>query len=209
MRKHFFPMAALLAVSFPVFGQDLHHHNLDFGFGPAIPTGATSSYLGAAPLIGIHYGYRINRLFQADAGFQLAWNAAGNNQNPVYTNVGTIQGGDREYMFPLGGRLIVPQPWKRIELAAGGGTVYLHYSEVAPSGGEPGVSCYSCTSRGGWGGYGLATASYFLDENHNFRVGTTFQYISAGTSGDAVGNVPGIHTSDHWANLMFGFGISF
>jgi hypothetical protein len=193
------------------FGQppDVHHHNIDVGIGPGIPTGSTSDFLGAAPLVGFHYGFRFNKLFQADAGFQLAWNAAGNNQNPVFTNVGEIRGGDREYMFPLGGRIIIPQPWNRIEIAAGGGGVYLHYSEVAPTGGAVGVQCYSCTSRGGWGGYGLGNVSYFLDENHNFRVGATAQYISAGTNGDAVGNVPGFHTTDHWFNLMFGVGISF
>src|SRR5690242_14514236 len=75
------------------FGQtpDVHHHNLDVGIGPAIPTGSTTDFLGTAPLVGFHYGYRFNKLFQADAGFQLAWNAAGNNQNPVFTNVGEIQ----------------------------------------------------------------------------------------------------------------------
>ena len=187
----------------------IHHHNFDVGLGPGIPTGATSSYLGTAPLLGVHYGFRLNRFFQADAGFQVAWGAAGNTQNSVITDLGAIQGGDREYMFPLGGRLIIPQPFKRIELAAGGGGIYLHYSETAPTGGQFQVNCYSCTSRGGWGGYGLANASYFLDENHNFRLGTTFQYVSASTDGDAVGNVPGIHTSDHWINLMFGIGISF
>ena len=112
-------------------------------------------------------------------------------------------------MFPLGGRLIIPQPLRRVELSAGGGGIYLHYSETAPSNGYYQTSCYSCTSRSGWGGYGLANISYFLDENRTFRVGTTLQYVSATTNGEAVGNVPGIHTSDHWLNVSFGIGISF
>ena len=159
-------------------------------------------------MVALHYGFRLNRLFQVDAGLQVGWGAAG-NQNPVITDPGTVQGGDREWMIPLGGRLIIPQPLKRIELSAGGGAIYLHYSETAPSNAYYQVSCYSCTSRGGWGGYGLANVSYFLDENRNFRVGTTFQYVSAATNGANVGNVPGIRTSDHWANLSFGFGLSF
>jgi hypothetical protein len=100
-------------------------------------------------------------------------------------------------------------PLKRFEVSAGGGAMYLHYSETAPSNGYYSNNCYTCTSRGGWGGYGLANVSYFLDENHNFRVGTTLQYVSASTNGQAVGNVPALATTDHWMTLSFGFGLSF
>lgn len=190
-------------------GPDVHHHNIDVGLGPAIPTGPTSSFLSPAPMFAIHYGYRFNRLFQADAGLQMAWGAAGGNQNAVVTDFGQIQGGDHEWMLPLGGRIIIPQPLKRIEISAGGGAIYLHYKETAPSGGYYQVNCYSCTSRGGWGGYGLANVSYFLDENGTFRVGTTFQYVNGSTNGDPVGNVPPLKTTDHWANIVFNFGVSF
>ena len=193
-----------------VFGQsaDFHRNNIVAGIGPAIPIGSTGSYLGTAPLVKIAYGYRFNRYFQADAGLQMAFGAA-NNQNAVVTDVGQIQGGDHEFMIPLGGRVIVPLPFKRFEVSVGGGAMYLHYSETAPSNGYYSPSCYSCTSRGGWGGYGLGNVSYFLDENKNFRVGTTFQFVSASTNGQAVGNVPAIKTTDHWANLTFEFGLSF
>jgi len=188
--------------------DEVHHHNFAVGIGPAIPTGSSGTYLSTAPMAAFRYGYRLNRYLQADAGLQLAWGAA-NNQNAVVTDVGNVQGGDHEFMIPLGGRVILPVPFKRLELSAGGGGVYLHYSETAPSGGYYQINCYSCTSRGGWGGYGLANISYFLDSNRNFRVGTTFQYISATTNGQAVGNVVGLSTSDHWANLTFEFGLSF
>ena len=62
---------------------------------------------------------------------------------------------------------------------------------------------------GGWGGYGLANPSYFLDDAHNFRVGSTFQYVAGATNGQAVANFPATKTTDHWANLSFEFGISF
>jgi len=192
------------------FAQSEHvtHHNISVGLGPAIPTGFSSNYLGTAPMVAVRYGYRFNRYLQADAGLQLAWGAA-NNANAVVTDLGPIQGGDHEYMIPLGGRVIVPQPFQRLEMSLGGGGVHLHYSETAPSNGYYQVNCYSCTSRGGWGGYGLANVSYFLDSNQNFRVGTTFQFISGATNGQAVGNVSALHTSDHWATLTFEFGISF
>ncbi|MCC6362479.1 MAG: hypothetical protein IT165_03090 [Bryobacterales bacterium] len=210
MRTTCVALVALLSASIPMFGQseDVHHHNFSAGLGPAIPSGSSRNYLGTAPMFALRYGYRFNQFLQADAGLQLAWGAA-NNQNPVLTDLGTVQGGDHEYMFPLGGRVIIPTPFQRIEVSAGGGGVYLHYSETAPSNPYYQVSCYNCTSRGGWGGYGLANVSYFLDSNKTFRLGTTFQYISASTNGQAVGNVAALHTSDHWANLTFEFGISF
>ena len=194
------------------FGQaendEIHHHNLVFGVGPAIPVGNSTNYLSTAPFIRLGYGYRFNRLFQADVGLQLAFGAA-NNQNAVITDAGTVQGGDHEFMIPLGGRVYIPQPFRRIQMSVGGGGVYLHYSETAPSNGYYSSNCYSCTTRGGWGGYGLANVSYFLDSNHNFRVGTTLQYIAGSTNGQAVANFPAVRTTDHWMNLAFDFGFSF
>ncbi len=186
-----------------------HHNNVVVGVGPAIPTGSSTTFLGTAPLIKVAYGYRFSRFFQADAGFQMAFGAA-NNQNPVVTDFGTVRGGDHEFMIPLGGRVIIPTPFHRFEVSAGGGAAYLHYSETAPSGGgEFSINCFNCTSRGGWGGYGLANVSYFLDDSQIFHVGTTFQYIAGHTNGQAVANFPALRTSDHWANLTLEFGISF
>jgi hypothetical protein len=193
------------------FGQDeFQHHNVMVGVGAAIPTGSSTSYLNTAPLISFGYGYRFTRLFQADAGVQFAFGAA-NNQNAEITDFGTVQGGDHEIMVPLGGRIYIPQPFKRIEVSVGGGTMYLHYSETISSNAGYGYQnyCYSCTSRGGWGGYGMANVSYFLDSNHIFRVGTTVQYISASTNGAAVADIPALKTTDHWTNVLFQFGISF
>jgi hypothetical protein len=188
---------------------DYHHHNVVFGVGPAFPVGNTSTYLTTAPLINFAYGYRFNRLFQADAGLQMAFGAA-NNQNGEITDIGTIQGGDHEFMIPLGGRIYIPQPFKRFDVSAGGGTAYLHYSETVSSGSpDYSIGCYSCTSRDGWGGYGLGNVSYYLDSNRNFHVGTTVQFIAASTNGAAVGNVPALKTTDHWTNLLFEFGFSF
>ena len=202
-------LCCTLAVSGVAFSQeDFHRNNITAGVGPAIPVGNTTDYLSTAPLVSVGYGYRFDRWFQAEAGFQAAFGAA-NNQNAEETELGPVQGGDHEFMVPLGGRIYIPQPFKRFETSVGGGAIYLHYSEtVSSNGGEFSLGCYSCTSRGGWGGYGLATVDYFLDENHNFRVGTTFEFISGSTNGQAVGNIPSIRTTDHWANLIFEFGFS-
>ena len=103
----------------------------------------------------------------------------------------------------------IPTRFKRIQASVGAGTAYLHYSETIPSNAFILNNCYSFTSRGGRGGYGLGNVSYFLDSNHNFRVGTTLQYIAASTNGAAVGNVPALQTTDHWINVAFEFGLSF
>ena len=188
--------------------SEVHHENLAFGIGPAIPLGNATNYLNAAPFIRIGYGYRFNRLFQADIGLQMAFGAA-HNQNPEVTDIGSVQGGDHEFMIPLGGRVYIPQPFHRIQVSVGGGAAYLHYSETVPSNGYYSSSCYSCTTRGGWGGYGMGNVSYFLDSNHNFRVGTTLQYIAGSTNGQAVANFPANKTTDHWMNLAIDFGFSF
>jgi hypothetical protein len=199
----------LLSVSGLAQDTDYHHNNFVFGVGPAIPVGNSTNYLTTAPMINFGYGYRFKRLFQADAGLDLAFGAA-NNQNPELTDFGTVQGGDHEFMIPLGGRVYIPQPFKRFEVSAGGGTAYLHYSETVSSGNTGySIGCYSCTSRGGWGGYGLANVSYYIDSNRNFRVGTTLQFIAASTDGQAVGNIPALKTTDHWTNILFEFGFSF
>ena len=206
-------VAVCLVMSALGFAQDTdyHRHNAYFGVGAAVPVGGTGNYLSTAPLINFGYGYRFNRFFQADAGVEMAFGAA-NNQHAEITDVGAIQGGDHEFMIPLGGRIHIPQPFKRLDFSLGGGAAYLHYSETI-SAGNTGygytVGCYSCTSRGGWGGYGLANVSYFLDSNRMIHVGTTVQVISAATDGPSVGNIPALRTTDHWTNVSFEFGLSF
>ena len=210
-RSCMFAMSA--ALLFPVIAaaqdNDVHHENFTLGGGAAVPAGNASNYLVTAPMFTFGYGYRFNRYLQADTGFQMAFGAA-NNQNAVSTDLGAVQGGDHEFLIPFGGRVYIPLPYHRLQFAAGGGAMYLHYSETAPSGGYGYVNnCYSCTSRGGWGGYGLGDLSYGLDSNNSFRVGATVQYVSATTSGQPVGNVTGLKSTDHWALLSFYIGLSF
>jgi len=191
------------------FGQEeFHRNNITVGGGAAVPVGTTTTYLGSAPLFTVGYGYRFKRWFQADIGLEMVFGAA-NNQNTEVTDLGPVQGGDHEFMVPVGGRFFIPTPFKRIEVSAGGGTAYLHYSETIPSNGYIATNCYSCTSRGGWGGYGLGNVRYFLDQNRNFSVGTTVQFIAASTNGQAVANIPAIGTADHWVNVTIEFGLSF
>lgn len=209
LKRVFLITASLLVFAGLGFGQDeFHRNNITIGGGAAVPVGNTTTYLSTAPLFTVGYGYRFNRWFQADAALQLAFGAA-NNQNPEVTDLGTVQGGDHEFMIPLGGRIYIPTPFKRIELSAGGGAAYLHYSETVPSNQFIANNCYSCTSRGGWGGYGLGNVRYYLDEGHTFHLGTTIEFIAASTNGQAVANIPALRTTDHWTNIAVEFGLSF
>ena len=204
--------AALAAASWmPARAQDDNypHHNITLGIGGATPTGEIQSFMGSSPAISIGYGYRFHRYFQADTGLDILFGAA-NVQGLVNTDLGVTNLKDREYMIPLGGRAIAPLLKGRLLLAGGGGGAWLHYSESLN---QPSyyysVACPTCTSRGGWGYYGLADAQYFLDQDHHFRVGVTTQFIRANTNGSAVGNVPAIQTSDHWVNVFAALGFSF
>lgn len=193
--------------------EQVHHHNISFGAGPAVPLGNATNYLSTAPFIRLSYGYRFNKLFQADAGFEMAFGAA-HNSNAEVTNFGTVTGGDHEFMAPmLGGRVYIPLHLQRLAASVGGGVVHLHYSETASSGnaGYYGYSssCLSCSTRGGWGGYGLGNISYFLDSGHMFHIGTTLEYVAGSTNGQAVANFPATQTTDHWLNVAFEIGVSF
>lgn len=207
----------LAALSLPgtLSAQDFHHSNIEIGGGFAAPVGNGRNYLATGGLFDVGYGWRFNQWFQADAGLQVAFGAA-NNQNPESTGYTLVGGGDHEFMVPLGGRVYIPVPWSRVDFAVGGGTAYLHYAETASnSGGGYGYGygygsyCFTCTTRGGWGGYGLADIRYWLNDGKNFSVGTTVQYIVGKTSGQPVGNIAAPSTTDHWLNVMFQIGVSF
>jgi hypothetical protein len=201
-------LLVLFSIRAPGQSPEFYHNHFTVGFGAGVPVGSDTSYLGAAPLLSLSYGYRFTRLLQADVGFQAIFGAA-HNQNAVLTDAGPVQGGDHEYMLPLGGRFILPLGFKRLETSIGGGAMYLHYSETAPANSYYVSGCYSCTARAGWGGYGMANASWFFDADRHIHVGTTLQFVAASTDGQSVANIPASRTSDHWTNIFIEAGFDF
>ena len=198
-----------LAIPASAQNDELNRNHITVGIGPAIPVCSDANYLRTAPLLMVGYGYRFTRFFQVD-GSRLALGSA-NHQNAELTGFGQVQGGDREYMIPSGGRYFIPSPFKRIGFFAGS-TVCLDCSETTPSGGYYSSGHYTYTSLGEWGGYGLGNASYFFGDNRNFHVGTTFEFNAASTNstvGSPVGYVPALHTNDHWSNLYLEIGLRF
>lgn len=202
-------LVALSGCTLSAQDSSFPHHNFTFNAGGVNPGGQLKSFMGAAPAVGFSYGYRFSRYLQADAGLDVSFGAANVSQF-VNTDLGVTRIRDREYMLPFGGRAIAPLLKGRLLLAGGGGAAYLRYSEsIQQVNYYYQVSCPTCTSRSGWGPYGLASGSYFLDSGRHFRVGVTSMFIRAHTNGDTVGNVPGVRTSDHWANVYGELGFSF
>lgn len=206
----------------PLFSQESYpHHNITIGVGGAIPSSKlsqdvvtapplpTGNFLSASPILTVNYGYRFQRYLQADIGFNIAFGAA-QVRDFLQTGFGDFRIRDREYMIPFGGRAILPLMDDRLLLSAGGGGVYLRYAEGVR---QPSqffrIDCPVCTSRTGWGGYGLADISYFLDQGRHFRLGVTAQYIYGRTNGDPLGDIPSLQTTDRWSNIFANFGVSF
>jgi hypothetical protein len=196
-----------LAIPASAQNDELNRNHITVGIGPAIPVCSDANYLRTAPLLMVGYGYRFTRFFQVD-GSRLALGSA-NHQNAELTGFGQVQDGDHEYMIPSGGRYFITSPFKRIGSSDGGSAVCLDCSETTPSGGYYSSGHYTYTSLGEWGGYGLGNASYFFGDNRNFHVGTTFEFSAASTNWSGVGDVPALHTTDHWSNLYIEFGRSF
>ncbi len=202
-------LVAALAV-FPLLAEDYYpHHNITFGVGAGVPQDQIKRFMNTRPGIELGYGYRFYRYFQADLGLNMIFGAA-NVEDYVTTSLGPVRVGDREYMLPMGGRAILPIKSGRFLLAAGGGGIWLKYTERLS---QPSyyyrVDCPFCTSRSGWGSYALGNASYFLDQGQHFRVGVTAQFVRGHTNGQAINNVPAIETTDRWMNIFGEIGFSF
>ena len=200
----------IFAAALAATAQDVYpHHNLSFDFGAARPSGEIQSFMASRPGIGFSYGYRFHRYLQADLGLNMVFGAA-QIRDFLPTDIGNVQLRDREYFVPMGARAIAPFAHGRLLFAGGGGMAYLRYSESLN---QPSyyyqVDCPVCTSRGGWGPYGLVNGTYFLDHDQHFRVGLTTMFYRAHTNGDALGNLPGSQTTDHWTNIFGEIGFSF
>lgn len=184
-------------------------HNFSIGAGFARPRGDIGSAMGDAPALNISYGYRFLRNFQADIGFDTAFGAAGVRD---YLNTGFGYRRIRDYQFflPMGGRAILPIAGDRFLVFGGIGGAYLRYAErISQPSDYYRIDCPVCTSRSGWGYYGLAGASMFLDRGHHFRAGITAKMYRAHTDGEPLGGIPAVRTQDRWLMIGGEFGFSF
>jgi opacity protein-like surface antigen len=185
------------------------HHNATVGLGAGLPRGDLAGYFDNSFGVNLGYGYRFHRNFQADAGFETLFGAAG--VRDFYTSdFGALRIKDYQFLVPLGGRAILPLARGRLLLFGGGGGAYMRYQERIR---QPiqyyRIDCPVCSARSGWGYYALAGASVALDRYQRFRLGASSRLYRGYTEGESLGLVQAGRTRDHWVNLYGEFGISF
>ncbi len=188
---------------------DYRRHNFTLGAGAGRPQGGIRGPLGDSPGIAFGYGYRFHPNFQADAGLDVLFGAAG-IRDFLDTALGPLRIRDREFLLPFGGRAILPFLNGRLQIAGGGGGAFMRYAEMLRQPGEYfRIDCPYCAARNGWGYYALVNASVALDRYQHFRLGVTAKKYRGHTSGDPLGYVPDLKTKDHWLNLFVEFGYAF
>jgi hypothetical protein len=197
-------------VAVPLMAQTHFQKNyVTLGAGAGMPSGDLGGLFHNAGGIGLGYGYRFQKNLQADFGFDTLFGAAG-VQDSVSTDLGYARIRDRQYFLPFGGRAILPLREGRLLLALGGGGAYVRYSErLKQPNPQYRVQCSDCSSRGGWGVYALASASYAIDHYQMFRFGVTAKAYRVHTGGGALGLVPAIETKDRWLSLFASVTVSF
>ncbi len=185
------------------------HHNITFGLGGGMPKGDLGGLFRNRPGITVDYGWRFDRYLQADFGFDTVFGAAGTREFEQ-TVFGFSRIRDYQFFIPFGGRAILPLAHDRLLLSAGGGGMWLKYSELLR---QPSsyyrVDCISCTTRSGWGSYALGDISTFIDQGHHFRVGGVIKLIRGYTEGEPVQAVTSPRTHDRWINVFGEVGFSF
>jgi hypothetical protein len=197
----------LLLAASPLAAQ-WNRHNFTFGGGPALPGGDLQPFFSNTGLVRVGYGYRFHGNFQAETGLDVGFRAA--RVNDFYeSQFGALKIRDYQYMWPMGGRAILPVG-DRFQFHAGGGGVYLRYTEGIrqPFQGFR-LDCPVCRSRGGWGYYGLAGGSVAIGESERWRIGGTVTLYRARTDGDSFGDLPAITTRDRWINTAIEVGFGF
>lgn len=209
-----FTWIILLAANGLLFGQgswqrDFRKHQVTVGLGAAMPGGDLKPNYKDAFSWSVAYGYRPIKWFQADIGYDGAYNAADVNAYQD-TGYGPLRIRDFQTFIPMGGRAILPVLRGRVEFFGGGGGVYARYSESLK---QPSdylkIGCPSCQARDGWGYYALVGGSVALDSGKHFRLGVTSKAYRVETNGDIVGDLPSYRTSDRWMNTYLTFAVSF
>ncbi|MGH9675233.1 MAG: hypothetical protein ACRD44_18840, partial [Bryobacteraceae bacterium] len=129
--------------------------------GAGLPKGELQTYFADSFGLGVSYGYRFHRNFQADVGLDTIFHAA-EVRDVFSTQLGDLRIRDYQYLVPFGGRAIIPVLDGRLQFHGGGGPAYMRYQErIRQPFGDAYVrlDCVVCRARDGWGWYALAGAS--------------------------------------------------
>jgi hypothetical protein len=201
---------SLLALPAVLPAQEYYpHHNFSLGLGAAQPRADLKGLFRDRPAMAVGYGYRFQRYFQADIGFETVFGAA-DVHDYLNTGIGPLRIKDYQFFIPLGGRAILPVAGGRLLFSGGGGGAYMRYTELLHQPSEYwNIDCPVCSSRSGWAYYALVDVSAFLDRGKHFRIGAVSKVYRGHTDGDPLAAVPGVRTRDHWVNIMGQVGFSF
>ncbi|HEU0140683.1 MAG TPA: hypothetical protein VFQ79_13260 [Bryobacteraceae bacterium] len=202
---------ALLLITAAVLAaqSDYPKHNIPLGLGGAQPRGDLKPFYDTSFVLGAGYGYRFHRYLQADVGLDTAFGAAGVREF-LDSGFGYLRIRDFQYFVPFGGRVIAPLADGRLLISGGAGGAYLRYSErIRQPSDYYQFDCPVCTSRSGWGYYGLFGVNWFLDQGRHFRIGAVTRVYRGHTEGDPVGELSALRTRDRWVNVFGEFGFSF
>ena len=199
----------LLLVLLPAQAQ-YYRHSFRFTGGAGLPREDLENYFDISPTFGFTYAYRLHRNFQAEAGLDTVFHAAGIREY-LDTPFGPLRIKDYQFMVPLGGRAIIPLARDRVQISAGGGAAWLRYQEFVrqPYGGYWQIDCPPCRTRSGWGYYALVGFSVALDYGRHFRLGAYTKVYRAETEGDSFGALPPIVTQDAWILPVAEFSFNF
>ncbi|MBI3693736.1 MAG: outer membrane beta-barrel protein [Acidobacteria bacterium] len=200
----------LLAAAGPLLAQSwFPRHNFTVGVGAGRPQAELAGPFTDSPGMSFGYGYRFHRYLQADVGLDSVFGAARVNDY-LTTDFGDRRIRDYQFLIPFGARAILPLEHGRFLISGGGGGVHMRYTELLS---QPStyfrLDCRVCSSRSGWGYYGLVGAAVAVDRQQHFRFGVTSKVYQGHTDGDPLGNVPGVRTRDRWVNVFGEFGVSF
>jgi hypothetical protein len=201
----------ILAIALPLMSQPYRRHNLTLGLGAGLPRADLQSFLHDSFGLGVGYGYRFHRNFQADIGLDTLFHAA-RIRDFYQSDFGDLRIRDYQFLVPFGARAIWPLAHDRLQIHGGGGGAYIRYTEKIrqPFGGSYfRLDCPVCESRSGWGYYSLAGFSVALDRYQHFRFGVIGKVYRGNTNGDPFGSLPPVQTSDTWVNVFAGLGFSF
>lgn len=184
-------------------------HNFTVSGGFARPRGDIGGPLGDAPAFGFGYGYRFHRNFQVESGLDTGFGAAG-IRDYLDTDFGPRRIRDYQFFVPFGGRAIIPLGHERFWISGGGGGAYISYRERVSQPSEYyRIDCYPCSSRDGWGYYGLVNVGAAVDRSRRIRLGVTAKMYRAHTDGDPLGALAGVRTKDRWLMIGGELGFSF
>ncbi len=190
--------------------NDYPRHNINLGLGAGIPSGELKQAFQPSFSLGVEYGYRFLKNFQADIGLDTIFQAARVNEYVDSGWFGYRRIRDYQTFIPFGGRVLLPLAGERMQFFAGGGGVYARYYEAIS---QPSpyirLACPYCASRSGTGYYGLAGFRFTPFSSPNFYMGGSVRMVRVTTDGDDLGTLQLRPSRDRWITPRFEIGFSF